>query len=570
MNKPSINILIPLVTFGALGLQLSGCANDGGTDGATTRDALSVSRAAAGEGTATTTTAAAARLAAQAVVKTPTQVVTTAPPPPPPPLSPPPTFPAVQAVEAGAGWQRVQVSGTAYDAQQGAVVTLGDEYYVINGRDAIAATSLSDATRAALAGKMKNAPLPATGDEEILIVPTRLNDAVQAGVAEFSICDDQNNQTYPVSYAIDQTYPYHVDTQGTFSGSGDFSVRVHGNVTGAVKYDVQYTFCIPTLVLHRVTVTGSASVIADAAIDASFSDTWSWSAQVAAPVLGTVTLPILPIPITFSVPITVGIDAAAKADLHAHATYEADGQFSVVCNGNGCDGTKSATSGFTPNGSPIFGVNGLVTVTPWAMGAVHANVLADWLAYAEVGVKARMPAQLWAYAGNTCGDGNNDGTPEWVSAATLDLGVGIDVVARAGFIGDDLGPWSWNVWNQHLGFWTLGDTSALNPIFHPTWPTADALRTARLLTKMRPCWPYTDAVTYLLTWNDGTTTTATGAPGTLIEVDHPYASYGTMVVDITAVSDAAGRSLGGTAESGVYLSPVDLHDLLNQSAGFAL
>src|SRR5207247_1146171 len=171
------------------------------------------------------------------------------------PIARPPTAPVVQAVEAGAGWQHVQVSGTGYDTQQSAVVTLGGEYYIINGRDAIANTPLPDAVRASLAGKMKGTPLPAAGDEEIMIVPTRIVRAATAAVAELAICDDKNNQSYPVSYAFDQTYPYHFATQDTFSGSGDFSVRLRGGVTGTVKYDVQFHWCVPTVVLHRVSVT---------------------------------------------------------------------------------------------------------------------------------------------------------------------------------------------------------------------------------------------------------------------------------------------------------------------------
>jgi len=332
---------------------------------------------------------------------------------------------------------------------------------------------------------------------------------------------------------------------------------IGGGVTGTVTYDVQFHWCIPTVVLHRVSVAGNADVIADATIDASFGDNGKWSAKVAEPVLGTVLIPYVEIPITFSVPITIGIDADAKAELHSHATYEANGQFNISCNAGGCDGTKSATSGFTPKGSPTIGVTGTAHVTPWAQATIHAKILDDWLAYAAVGVKTRMPGELWAYAGNTCGDANNLGTPQFVSATTMDLGIAIDVVADTGFFGSDLGPWSWNVWTRHLAFWSLGDTSALSPIFYPTWPTSDALMTARMHARMRPCWPYTDAVTYQVTWNDGATALFTGAPGTLVDMDHPYASYGAKIIDIVSLYDEAGRSLGGTTESSAMLSPID-------------
>ena len=98
-------------------------------------------------------------------------------------------------------------------------------------------------------------------------------------------------------------------------------------------------------------------------------------------------------------------------------------------------------------------LSGKATVTPWVKAAIHVKVIEDWVAFGEVGVKAKLNGQLWAQAGNTCGDGNHDGTPEYVQAATLDLGVGIDIEARAGFIfAGELGPWTWNAPSEHLAF----------------------------------------------------------------------------------------------------------------------
>ena len=135
-------------------------------------------------------------------------------------------------------------------------------------------------------------------------------------------------------------------------------------------------------------------------------------------------------------------------------------------------------------------------VTPWVEGAVKAKLLDDDIAYAQVGVRAKLNGELWGYVGNTCGDGDHDGVNEFVSGATLDLGVGIDVVAKAGILGSNLGPWDWNVWNQHLAFWGTG--SALDPIFYGRG--CGGQNAATMKVAMRPCWPYNDTVTYKMNW----------------------------------------------------------------------
>jgi hypothetical protein len=483
---------------------------------------------------------------------TPTSPVVVQPLPPlPPPPPPDPIAPSVLALEQGAGWRRVQVSGMAEDIQTGTMQPLSDEFYVINGRNSINYTSLPANTRQILSAKMMAAPMPEDGDEEIIVVPKRLNDAVQSGVAYFSICDDDNNKVLSKTYSFDKSYNYHRNTEpGAFVGSGDFNTQMKGTITGQVKYSIKYSWCIPTVVIHRVTVLGSADVLANASLVAQFQKKWSWDHEVAAPVLGTVSF--FGIPVTFKAPITVGLDAAAAATLNLQGSYQAHGSFNVHCNGNGCDGSKNATSGFLPGGSPTASVSGMVKVTPWAEGAIRAYVLDEWLAYAQVGVRARLPGELWGYYGNTCGDGNHDGTAETVSAATLDLNVAIDVVAKAGFLGSDLGPWSWTVWEQHLAFWNLAGGSALDPIFYTE--TCGGGNLAIMRGRMRPCWPYQDAITYRVTWSDGAVTDFTGAPSTLFTQNHSFATYGSKPIRLDALHDAKGRELSRSVTTNVNLT----------------
>jgi hypothetical protein len=135
------------------------------------------------------------------------------------------------------------------------------------------------------------------------------------------------------------------------------------------------------------------------------------------------------------------------------------------------------------------------------------------------------------------------------------MAVKIDVVAKAGAFGQTAGPWTWNVANQHLFFHSFGDGTALDPMLTTQLSSTDYLLT-HMHGRMRPCWPYTDAVTYRLTWNDGAVTTFTAAPGAVFTQDHHFGGYGHKVVKLEALHDAAGRDLtGATTERNVFLFP---------------
>jgi hypothetical protein len=484
-------------------------------------------------------------------------------PPVPPPPPPEPLPPTTQALESGAGWRRVKVNGNAEDFATGVIQPVSDEFYVIDGRGSINNTSLPASTRQVVSAKLTNMAMPAAGDDEIIIVPKALNDAIQSNVAFYSICDDSNYQTFSKTYTFDKSYNYHRNSEpGALAGSGDFQTRLKGSVTGIVRYSIRYHYCIPTFILHRVIVRGDADVVATASLVATFQKKWSWETQVAAPVLGTVSF--FGIPVTFKAPISVGIDAQAAASLNFNGTYEAHGSFDIHCSKrSGCDGDKEATSGFTSGGAPAFSASGMVKVVPWAQGAIRAYVIDEGLIHAQVGVRAKLAGELWGYTGNTCGDANNDGVNEYVSGASLDLGVGIDVVAKAGIFGSDLGPWSWNVWNQHLAFWGTGD--ALDPIFYGKGCGGTNLATMHVA--MRPCWPYNDAVTYRMTWGDGTTSSFSGHPDTRLTQTHAYATTGAKSIRVDALRDAKGRDMAGDATRTVNVSflPVVCFDDLELS-----
>jgi hypothetical protein len=88
---------------------------------------------------------------------------------------------------------------------------------------------------------------------------------------------------------------------------------------------------------------------------------------------------------------------------------------------------------------------------------------------------------------------------------------------------------------------------------------------------MRSCWPYTDAITYRITWSDGSISNFTGSPTALFTQDHDFATYGIKPIKLEAIRDAAGRDLAGAGAAStrnVYLKPFD--DIFAPGGGLVL
>lgn len=491
-----------------------------------------------------------------------------------------PSAPVFKETSAGAGWRVVHVKGNLPDAKSGALTAVDDDIIVLESKQAIDGAPLGPKTRAQLkAGSTLRASKAApsggdgatTNDDESLFTVIhkknmdQMENPASAGTATFwSICDDYDGE-YTKSLSVDKSYSYHKgDETGSFTGAFDVSARFQGSASATIKYRAKTSVvaaCNAVWIdFKKAIVHGNADLTATGKLDAKFQKEWHYKKLIAQPTVFDqwFTIGVVPVHLRLMVPVEAGVDAEAKVTVKANAKVIGHAAFNVTCGSSSCSGSKSATLAFDQTEPPTFEAQARVKVTPWAQVSLKAVLFDETIGgYGQVGVKASLPTDLWAYVGNTCGDADGSGQSELVNGATLDMAAKIDITAKAGAFGGEIGPWTWNVMNKHVWFKSFGEGSTLDPIF--TYENTGVLRHVRMHGRMRPCWPYADAVTYRITWSDGSQSDFTGSPTSLFTQDHDFSQYGVKPMKLEAIRDAAGRDLSGAATThSVYLRPFDV------------
>ncbi|MBI2393659.1 MAG: hypothetical protein HYV09_29040 [Deltaproteobacteria bacterium] len=489
-------------------------------------------------------------------------------------VAPPPDSLSVSTVTVGDGWRKIRVYGKATDANSGALVPVDRELVVIEDKTKVSTAPIANFAKQEIEQEVtssKTAYLAGTTveqDEVDIIDPATAADAEAAMAAGTSTtpmmafsCSNEE-KTYEKSISTTKTYSHTKTTEaGSFTGSAAFTATLAASAKAKVKIKVYrsvWTACLPYKVSFRnVQFQGNADVTAKANVDAAFEKTWKYDKKVAQPSLGSLSFSIagFPVKLNFSAPIHVGVEASAKATLKLDGSVTGKGSFDVTCTTSGCSGTKTATYGWTGGAAPTVGVNAKVNVAPYAYAGIHANLYTDWIANAELGVKAKIDGELWGYAGNTCGDADYNGTNEWVTGLTLNTRVGVDLIGKASVVGSDFGPWTWKLLDRHLAFWDLGSSGATTPMLN-TKANPLGSTTAEAYGRMRPCWPFTDKMLYRVAWNDGSTTEFWETPSVQFSKLHTYAAYGSKIVSVTAVRDEKGRAPGKTRTDSINLQPL--------------
>jgi hypothetical protein len=352
--------------------------------------------------------------------------------------------------------------------------------------------------------------------------------------------------------------PFNKDFNFSTGFTGSFTVDGHisGSITAAITFDIKrkkvFGSCVPySAKLNNVHAFGNATSSGGITLTGTVNYTNSFGPkEIAKPELFETWVSVgwIPVRIGANLPVSVGfnINASVTGTLTLNANHDATGNFDYTCTLSTCTGSNSFDN--TPtngsNQSTLNQVTGHIKPDPYLDVAFRAFLFDDSVAYAQLGVQPHLLGDLWGYSGNLCGDADGDANNESVSALTLDLDRRIDLNGSASVLGKE-------VWSRvirtgatvHVAFWDLINSTAMQPQLQGPGGT-DPGATAQYKLKIRPCWPYTDQVTYRVDWGDGgAAQTFQGAPGTDVQVSHSWPTESSPVVTATSVSDAHGRTL---------------------------
>lgn len=356
---------------------------------------------------------------------------------------------------------------------------------------------------------------------------------------------------------------------GNFSGTLTTSGGGTANATISAQIELKrfklFNKCIPYAVrFDWANAQGSVSVNPTASLNGSVSASHSWEKQLAKPSLGSLDFFVGPVPvhIPLSLPISVGLDltASASGTVSYNASQSATGSFNYTCTLDGCSG--SANYSLSGSAAPTVSASIMARVEPsvWFQTGFRAAFYDEDVAYAQIGIRPYVRGDFWEYHGNACGDADGNGSNEHVNARTVDLDWQVHLTGQAAAFGGTPKKWNdlWHTNRKHINFWNLlSDTSGMEPILGGSSTAATGV-TQTYTAKMRSCWPYSDAVNYKLTGSDNSTLTATGGPQSAKDISKTWTSTGTYSLDLTALSDAHGRTLGGMTDRSVQVTPISL------------
>jgi len=354
--------------------------------------------------------------------------------------------------------------------------------------------------------------------------------------------------------SIDKTFTQSGGLNGTFSINGNLTGSVTGEINFEVKRKKVLFWCVPYgAKFKNVHVFGNASTNSTVTATGTLNYAHSFGpSEVSKTQLFTYTYwvyGIIPVTIGFNLPITAGLNVSATTTgtINVSGNRDYAGTFDWTCTLNDCQGTSSFTSNpSTSTQTFTAGISGHIKPEPYANISLRAYLYTESVAYAQAGLEPHLLGDLWAYAGNTCGDGDGDGVNESVNALTFDLDSRLDVTGQASVFGSS--PWKRTFSTgsiHHIGLYDLlsSTSTAMTPELRGPANGKTGIASS-FTTKMRSCWPYTENVTYQMAWGDGSAPEQqTGAPGTALTFNHTFTNPGTPTVADTVLTDQHGRTI---------------------------
>ncbi len=327
----------------------------------------------------------------------------------------------------------------------------------------------------------------------------------------------------------------------TFTGNMD----VNANVSVNMGYEYKRNFfCIPYKVRYKdVRAQGSYDVDGNFKISGqakhNFGDQ-SW--KIAEPKVVDTVFFAGPVPVRFAlkIPISIGTgDIVIKAEGQVTLTKDANinGNFHYYCNRSACNNIASNHSNNFNDLLNNVGasVSASLTLQPYVHVAAKPILYWEWFFYAQVGVKPSFPIEVFGYYGNLCGDGDDNGSNEWVNALLGTLGIEVEITGEAKLFGGYvLKPKTWNVYEDDLFMMDfINPSTAFSPIIRPevqdnmlvTMP----INVRSCVSRFANSYPET----YTVNWGDGSTQTISNVKS-LGNSSHNYTQPGDYLVTVSS------------------------------------
>jgi hypothetical protein len=469
----------------------------------------------------------------------------------------------------GAGWITYSVRGTFRDLETNANVSLqGQGVVVVRGKSGVKETpDLTDAAKGVLIEDME-AVLAAgsvADDSELLYIvnqPTAKelgrsgadrSTALAAGCAD-DVRDYPLTKSYVTSPDVREAK---FEAGQGFVGSLTVGrASMQGETSASVRLEVKRIVldgqCTPYAVrfvsseLHgSLSTEAMISAQGNARKSLTLSKGLQQSQGVFPFMVGSV-----PLLVTLTSPFEMGLTSNGFATVAVDGWLKTSGTFTFACSLRGCGATRSFDSSFQPSAAPSGMVAEPVKVLAWLQGSVELALGSNDTFAAQVGVRAGPTLDLRSYSGNACGDADGDGKPETISGSSIETSTQAEFKTSLSMLGAEPMTTSYRFAEVHEGFW---HSDAANAPWTPVLTTKSTKgQQVTLVAGTRSCWPYSDPVTFQVTWDDGTVTERTLPPG-LHELIHSFKKPGNHPVRVVLQRDAQGRRFDTVASSIVRL-----------------
>lgn len=397
-------------------------------------------------------------------------------------------------------------------------------------------------------------------------------------------------RTYTLSRRID--FSSIAASKSIAGGSLSFDGRMGGSAD--VQISVEYkksdwSLCIPYTVRFKEARASGMIDLNDArlALTASVSSTIAESSNRHDLYKSDGLFWLGPIPVwyTYAVPLDYGYKVILNASASVDYSSQLRGNivFDYVCRDGQCSGASDTSTVQLLNTTPNWGLQADATFDPFVKVGLEGRLypIGSWyLASAGVGFKFSAPLQVYAYYGNACGDGDNNGSNETVNTYFADLQARVSLVTSWSVLGRERvryissGGWGARklngalfkvlntednhipLWSRRLYYTDSGAPSIFSPVLRQQTGVPNGSQYEHVLrASMRPCVPFEGTYVVNMVDPNGQSLPVTVASRTATTTTRLYNTSPTWRLYASGVRDDDGRVFSNSSTVAPVLDP---------------